>query len=450
MRSYLYLIGFMLLLLGGCSHTEVHPYRADHDLNKTRSVVADLDQFPQDANAYIHLLHERTKPLEAQAQYDTKYFEPWRYKKPPFALNDILWPFKSYTYEKGFSETLLPHDEAWYLQLSKESNFSAYAQLNQYAVALRYLDVRNFPTHTPFFKNPRQAGEGFPFDYLQNSGINPNEPLYVSHLSLNGKWAYIFTSYVTGWVEVRDIAYLNTQVTSSWMNARQIEITQEQQSIYDIEGHYVFTSRIGMRLPLIARKTDHYIALAITEGKEQGARYTQVKIPFEMGTPHNLLLNRDNLTHVINQLINTHYGWGGYYELRDCSATLRDIFAPFGLWLPRNSKEQSEVGQVISLEGLSNEEKRTKIIQEAVAFETLLYKPGHILLYLGGYKGKIAVLHNVWGVKTRQGEIEGRRVIGKTIISSLDLGSELEDYDQENTLIGTLESMNIITRSTKE
>ena len=40
------------------------------------------------------------------------------------------------------------------------------------------------------------------------------------------------------------------------------------------------------------------------------------------------------------------------YQERDCSSTLRDLFTPFGLWLPRNSGQQAGEGIYISLKDL--------------------------------------------------------------------------------------------------
>ena len=86
------------------------------------------------------------------------------------------------------------------------------------------------------------------------------------------------------------------------------------------------------------------------------------------------------------------------------------------------------------------------IINEGIPFETLLYKQGHILLYLGTYEGEVTVLHNVWGIKTLENGIEGRAVIGKVVISSLEIGKEREDYNPEKGILSQIKSMNIITQ----
>jgi len=444
----LYFVGVMLMLLGleGCVKNPSDKPLVVEDKGQ-ETPVHDLEVFPQDITPYLVNLHERTQIFVQNEAYDKRYFEPWNYAKPPLDKSSIMWPFSSYTYGKSFGENLRLLNEQWFLDMKDEGNYEAYGTLNAKAISLSYVDLRNFPTSKPVFKNPKQAGEGFPFDYMQNSGVHANEPLFVSHLSKNGKWVYVFTAYATGWVDKSKIAFLKDSVVKRWQEARQIEIIDEYYAIKDLEGNFVFRSRVGMRLALVSIEKDYYIALAITAGKNNTATYKQVKVPFEIAKEGKLILNTQNVEHITRLIMQSHYGWGGLYEERDCSSTLRDFYAPFGIWLPRNSSQQSKVGKVISLKDLSIEEKKTAIITQAVPFETLLYKQGHILLYLGVYKGQIAVLHNVWGIKTIHNGVEGRRVIGKTIISSLELGKESEGFNPEKAILARLSSMNILTQN---
>ena len=143
-------------------------------------------------------------------------------------------------------------------------------------------------------------------------------------------------------------------------------------------------------------------------------------------------------------MLSSNYGWGGMYGERDCSSMLRDLYAPFGLWLPRNSSKQSKIGEVISFDGLDNKQKIALIKEKALAFKTLLYKKGHIMLYVGVYRDEVIVFHDTWGIKTKEGEVEGRIIIGKTIFSTLKLGKEQENYDKSSELLRNLKSMNIL------
>lgn len=439
---------FIIALLGfqGCVKS---PSQTDYSVfeeNLLKPEVEDLKNFPQDIQAYLPNLTARTEHLNIQNSYDEKYFEPWNYTKPPFEVDAILWPFSSYTYGKSFGENLKPLKREWFNEMANKGNYEAYGTLNKKAISLTYLNLRNFPTSKPLFKDPSLAGEGFPFDYMQNSGVHANEPLFVSHLSIDGEWAYVFTAYATGWVNKKGLSFISDKVSKEWQNARQIELVDENYPIKDLDGNFVFQSRIGMRLALISIKEQHYVALAITAGKNNASTYTQVKIPQSIAKEGKLLLNDENIEQVAQHMLKSHYGWGGLYEEKDCSSTLRDLYAPFGIWLPRNSKQQAKVGKVISLDEFNTQEKKEAILKYGIPFETLLYKKGHILLYLGEYNGEVAVLQNVWGVKTLEDGIQGRKVIGRTVISSLELGKERDDYDPKKGILSQLVSMNIITQ----
>jgi len=104
-------------------------------------------------------------------------------------------------------------------------------------------------------------------------------------------------------------------------------------------------------------------------------------------------------------------------------------------------------GEVISLKDLTNTQKIALIKERGVPFETILYKKGHVLLYIGTLNGTVMVMHNIWGIRTidPKGQ-KGRVIIGKTIISTLELGSEVENFDRDNMLLTSLLSMNIFTK----
>lgn len=79
------------------------------------------------------------------------------------------------------------------------------------------------------------------------------------------------------------------------------------------------------------------------------------------------------------------YGWGGKDGGYDCSRFLLEVFAPFGIDLPRHSSRQALAGtfgvDVSSVEDLNEKQ----LLLEAAARRgiVLLHFPGHIMLYLG-------------------------------------------------------------------
>jgi cell wall-associated NlpC family hydrolase len=57
-------------------------------------------------------------------------------------------------------------------------------------------------------------------------------------------------------------------------------------------------------------------------------------------TPHNF-------STIISKLLGRPYGWGNMYFYNDCSAELQSLYTPFGIWLPRNSAAQKEIGKMV-------------------------------------------------------------------------------------------------------
>ncbi len=456
---YFSTIFLALFLLAGCSSKEqvepeaiksvLEPIEASSvDKKADEALVfnlADLENFPQNANMYAGNIRDRTGLVSIQNAYEKYYFKPWDFQEPPETKSTVMWPFRVYTVKGSFGENLKPLPETWFDEMMEKANFDKYGTINRQAITLQFSHLRNFPTHKPLFRDPSQAGEGFPFDYLQNSGVHANEPLFVSHYSQDGAWVYVFSSYATGWLPSYAIAYMKPHYIDQWQQAKQLHIIADNYPIKDENGRFVFYARIGVMLPLVAIKKSHYVALAVTTGPYNEATYTKVIIPKYVGREEVLPLSKDTLPNLANELMQSNYGWGGMYEERDCSSTIRDFYAPFGIWLPRNSLQQSRIGKKIILSDMSRKEKTAMIIRYGVPFETLLYREGHILLYLGVYEGQIMVMHTVWGVKTVKDDVQGRKIVGKTVISTLNLGCEQDDYDEENNMLKKLVSMNIIT-----
>ncbi len=424
-----------MLLLGGCTSLRTLDY----------GDIEDLKDLPQQTGAYAYVKDENATIMDIQNGYEDRYFRPWEMESIKTDVEQIKWPFKSFTPNNSFGENLKPLSAEWFSKMYERSNFEAYATVNQKAITLRFANLRSFPTDKPLFKDPNKAGEGFPFDYLQNSSVHANEPVFVSHYSDDGAWVYVFTSYASGWMHSYNIVYMPEQNIDIFENAKKVYIITDGYPIKDENGQFIFYSQVGTIFPLIKEDENNYEVLAVTKGKDNTAQYTTVIVPKDIASIDVLALNRENITHIGDQMMKTKYGWGGMYQERDCSSMIRDMFAPFGIWLPRNSYQQSRVGKVISLKELSDEEKIETIKENGIPFETLLHRKGHILIYAGIYNDKIIVMHDMWGIKTKQGDKTGRIVVGKTVFSSLEIGKEQKFYDEKSSLLCKIDSMNIIT-----
>jgi cell wall-associated NlpC family hydrolase len=405
--------------------------------------VQKLEHISQNVDVYLANFVDNNASVD-QEEFEKHYFSAWDTDTKEFTVDRVQWAFEAFKYGDSYGENLQLIEEDFFTSVKENANYKEYAKINKNALSLYELNIRAFPSDRPLLRDPSKAGEGFPFDYLQNTSIHANKPLFVTHYSKDKAWAHVFSSFAYGWVKTREIVLLEDSQTKLWRNAQQIFIKNENVPIYTQDGEFLFKTKLGMMFALIDEDEQSYTVLAISNYKQNKALFLQVKLSKAIAHKGALTFNKKNIAHITQEILHNNYGWGGIYGQRDCSSTLRDFFAPFGIWLPRNSYKQSKVGKVVSLVALSDDEKRKKIKENAQAFKTLLYKKGHIVLYTGIVDGKITVLQNMWGIKTKKDSKEGRYLVGKTVFSTLDLGSELLDYDQNASLIQNLQSMNTL------
>ncbi len=125
------------------------------------------------------------------------------------------------------------------------------------------------------------------------------------------------------------------------------------------------------------------------------------------------------------------YGWGGQAGGRDCSRFVMDVFASFGLQLPRHSGLQAKAGDMsIDLSNatsgseLSAAERLGLIDAANERGIVLLHFPGHIMLYLGrSQEGTPMAIHAFaeYLEKCEQGG-ESLRLVDRIQVSDLSLG----------------------------
>ena len=433
------------LFLVGCStHENVKlPLKQSKKpilVKKEKKIVTMPSFISQNPDDYTDMIPANLQDVN-QSLFEQQYFQVWNQNKNQ---DDIKWAFKSYNAQNSYGENLQPIGQSFFDKMLDNGNYEKFSTLNKKAVTLRELNIRAYPTDRPLLMNPELAGEGFPFDYLQNSTIHANKPIIVTHYSKNKAWVHIQSSFTFGWVKSNEIVFIKDKYAKLWQQAQQVFITKDNVPIYSKKGNFLFNSKLGMMLALVGEDSNNYTVLVVSSSKTSQAYFTTAKISKNIAHKGILSFTQENVSNVITELLKSNYGWGGMYGERDCSSTMRDFFAPFGIWLPRNSYKQSKIGIVTSLENLSNEEKVAIIKEKAIPFRTLLYKKGHIVLYTGTVNNNITVFQNMWGIKTKENKKEGRYIIGKALFTTLNFGEELTSYDKNASLLNNLKSMSIV------
>ncbi len=413
-------------------------------------LINDLKILPQDAKAYLNPNCATQKLILPQEQqkldqnFNQKFFAPWHQRESHAPKRIIQWSFGVYSNNLGYGENQQPHSIQWINELLKSADLSSYPNTQRPAITLRNTSLRVLPTDKPHFNDSNIAGEGYPFDNLQNSILWANTPIFVSHLSTDQSWAFTESSIAHGWINIRDIAFVDDRFIEKWQNHSTIALVEDGVSVIDEIGLFRFKGNIGAIFPKIGENGKNYRILIAIGNENHQALMKQANVSKEVAVEKPLPMSPTTMTPVINQLLMKPYGWGGLYENRDCSSLLKDLFTPFGLWLPRNSAHQAKVGNFISLTHLNAQEKEKRILSDGIPYKTLLWKQGHILLYMGQFQGKALVFHSLWGIKTWKEGKEGRKVIGHSVITTLSPGNELSEVRNEDNLLENLIGMTLL------
>lgn len=417
----------LLIFFTGCSIKQSTP--------STSNDINDLSTISQNPKTYLNKQQTLKLPKQNKLnkEYNIKYFKPWNIKKLDITKSEAMWGF-GYSNRITYGQNYKQHSVNWYDKLKKNSNFKNYNTYLKKAIIVKNTNMRVLPTEKPIFLDPNDAGEGFPFDYNQNTSVYINTPILISHLSRDLAWAYIATNFAMGWVKTSDIALLDLKKRRLFQSNYYGVAFKDNFPIYDEKNNFIEYIKLGTIFPVYKGK----LLVAVKDkGLDGRLLYTSSQHVYKKPIP----FNKTTINRALNELKNEPYGWGGLYGTRDCSSMTRDLYSLFGLYLARNSSGQKLSGEYISLKELSNLEKKKKIIELGKPFLTIIYLKGHVMLYIGEQQGEPIVFHQVWGIRTLFNEIEGRFIIGKSAFTTIEPGKELSNFDPKSSILTKIEGL---------
>ncbi|MDX1808990.1 MAG: SH3 domain-containing protein [Sulfurospirillaceae bacterium] len=396
-------------------------------------------------NNSITSLVQEVNPQSINMEYfDSQYYMPWHITSMSLDKQTASWANQHFDKEnKYYGENILPWKKEQIQKIINTTNFDDYNSDDRYAITIRNEQLRELPTIKPFFEQTNLPGEGYPFDYLQNSRIHINTPLFISHFSDDGSWAFVQNPFSVGWIPTGSLVVLNKKQKESFENSKKIVISRDDTPIYTKDQRYITKVKLGAIFPYVREDELFYYSYIFINTLQNFGKKIEVRILKNNAGVMPITFNAQNVLKISQQLLDKKYGWGGYLGNRDCSAMTKDFMAVFGIWLPRNSAAQKNAGQYLSLKGLTPKEKEKEILKNGIPFVSLIYLKGHIMLYIGEKDKKAMVMHDLWGIRTDDGGKEGRYVIGKTIISTLYIGKNLSDVDVNSLLINKIEGIMI-------
>lgn len=346
------------------------------------------------------------------------------------------------------TEDLRPVTPTWFEQMDTEAAWNRPDRIDRPGIALRTTALRAMPTGRPLIEDPSIPGQGFAFDLLQNALVDAGEPLWLSHRSRSGRWVFVSTSYASGWILDRDAALLAPEVAFALSRMTPVALVEEGFPIRSQTGAFLFSGRIGMILPS-AGPAGEGVPILVPSGKDEhgDAVFETVTLEPRRAVSVPVEPTLENLASVASKMLGLPYGWGGLFGNRDCSSLIRDFFMPFGLWLPRNSRDQAVSGERIDLRLLDDRKKAEAIVSRGAPFATILWKPGHVALYVGRNEdGDPVILHSAWDLRTCNIDEPVRRHIGRAVLTILRPAGTVDDEPCSTTLLSQLETMTAIGR----
>ena len=344
--------------------------------------------------------------------------------------------------ELRYTKDGVQHSDGFYNALKRKINdslpgktnsFSASMTSPQRAVAIQNGLIRAYPTMAGSYRE-NEIGE---LDRFAVSVLKLGEPVLIYCTDTSGLWCFVRAAQIYGWV-FRDLLAMEPDERrwEQYCTSREYAVVTDSRKKLDYTDyngrHRVQTLFMGTRLPLYdaAQKA---ILIGLPVKDKRGNLAIQQVLTARDGSliPGNMPMSAQNIISQAKKMLGEPYGWGGTGFHRDCTSLVTDVYAVFGLVLPRNSRDQMKMH---GIEPCPQEEAQKRVFLSKLPPGSLLYAPGHAMLYLGVDAGQMQMLHSVYAIslpakdrlishkirRVVQGDLLQYRVSGETYFDAME------------------------------
>ncbi|MDD3459888.1 MAG: NlpC/P60 family protein [Mesotoga sp.] len=256
-------------------------------------------------------------------------------------------------------------------------------------------------------------------DCLQLTSVSLGTPFVVLARSRDTSWLFVQTPGYRGWLKANDSAATESRLSvqnfyrsSNFLLATGSRVEIEPDP-FELNSSGLFL-QMGDKLPLEDPEESENLHAQGPFGcftVKIPARERLGSLSFRKGLVRmsedvrigNLKLTGREILNQAFKMLGERYGWGGLYNRRDCSRFVQDIFASFGLVLPRDAWAQEMLGSKNKILFEGNSEER-KVQLRSLRPGNPLYMPGHTLIYLGQDNGRFFAIHDGAGYKDSKGK----------------------------------------------
>lgn len=262
-----------------------------------------------------------------------------------------------------------------------------------YGFILHRTDMKLYPTELKVYrKDPH-------IDYNQYTTLEAFTPVKILHTSYDGRWYYVQTPWIRGWVKRDAVVVVPYE---DWERVQTLPFLVVLKDDVLIGGT---AFGIGSRVPYEEKTEDSYLVL-LPDGRKLWIRKNKF---LHEGF---LKFSQDDIRARLEALLGRPYVWGGRY---DCSALVQNLYAIYGIELPRNSAQQSKTEGSVEIR-FETYQAFKNFLQRLPPFQTLLFMKGHVMIYGGIEDGDVVVYHALYGIKRDDGTEYYPRSVVKNLL----------------------------------
>ncbi len=304
--------------------------------------------------------------------------------------------------------------------------------VTRYGVTVQHSSLRNLPREEGLYE---EADDHY-YDALQDTVVEPGEPVAVLHASRDQKYFYVQMYNVRGWLLQKDVA-LTTR--DNWLSYVQpdkfVQVVDKDYQVPGPDGKVFYL--MGAKMRLVREDKHHYTVLLPYRNQFGRLQEKTVILPKSAALHVGYLpYTPNNVVRQAFKFYGNPYGWGGSFHSVDCSSLVDSVYRTMGIILPRNSDQlrHCPLGGRLDLAGASHEQRQ--LVYRDLRPGATIHMPGHVMLYLGQTDHKAYVIHAASsyyepGVSATAGmpqvQVNGRTwhkvYVRKVLVSDLDLHS---------------------------
>ncbi len=250
------------------------------------------------------------------------------------------------------------------------------------AVITSRANLTSLPTDIGFYA----PGDTY-YNKIQETELVVGTPILVLHTSADGCFVFAQSYFYRGWISVTDMAYC-TEFDYKLFNSSERFVTLTETKTEAVGT----TLDMGVKLPYISEDKSNFFVKLPCRDESGNLLISHTAIKKSAAVFGNLPLTMENYYSQSFRYLGMEYGWGGADGGVDCSGFVCAVFRTFGIYLPRNTGEQSMLPTNLTQLTGTGGRRITELITETKA-PTAIYRPGHVMLYLGVKNGIVHIIH---------------------------------------------------------